>query len=150
MPLRFNCKFTEQNGKTQTPVLIHRTIMGSFERFMGILIEHFTGALPLWLSPIQAQVIPVGERHKKYAQSVAKKLKAENIRVSARIDNETVGKKIREGEMQKIPYLLIVGDREMKNETVGIRKRGKGDLGAIGLPEFIEQAKTEIKNKKKE
>jgi len=150
MPLRFDCKFTDQNGKTQTPVLIHRTIMGSFERFMGILIEHFAGALPLWLSPIQVQVIPVGERHKKYAQSVAKQLKVENIRVSARIDNETVGKKIRDGEMQKIPYLLIVGDREMKNETVGIRKRGKGDLGAIGLSDFIEQAKMEIVNKKKD
>jgi threonyl-tRNA synthetase len=148
MPLKFGCKFTDQNGEAQTPVLTHRTIMGSFERFMGILIEHFAGNLPLWLSPIQIQVIPVGERHKKYAESIAKELKKEDIRAFARIDNESVGKKIREGEMQRIPYLLIVGDREMQNKTIGIRERGKGDLGAIGLPDFLEQIKAEIKNKK--
>ncbi|MBU0546643.1 threonine--tRNA ligase [Patescibacteria group bacterium] len=147
-PKRFNLTYINKEGKEQNPVMVHRAILGSYERFLALIIEYFAGALPLWLSPVQVQVIPIGERHKKYAQSMVKELEAENIRASARIDNETVGKKIREGEMQKIPYLLIVGDREMKNETIGIRERGKGDLGAIGLSDFIEQIKIEIKDKK--
>ncbi len=147
MPLKFNCKYIDKNGKEKPPVLVHRTIMGSFERFMGILIEHYAGAFPVWLSPIQAQVIPVGETHKKYAAQVAEKLTGENIRVQARTDSETVGKKIREGEMQKIPYLLVVGDKEIKKKSVAVRTHGK-DLGVMTIDKFIAKIKKEVAEKK--
>jgi len=148
MPLKFNCQFIDNKGKSKTPVMIHRTIMGSFERFMGILIEHYAGAFPAWLAPEQAWVIPVGSDHRPYAQKIAEQLKAEGIRAEAKTDAETVGKKIREGEMQKIPYLLIVGDKEIKAKTVAVRKRGAGDKGAMSIDKFIGIIKKEVADKK--
>jgi len=131
MPLKFDCEYTDKKGKKKTPVMIHRTVVGSFERFMGILIEHYAGAMPLWLSPVQIQILPVGEKHKKYAREIRKLFKSENIRAEVREENQTIGKKIRNGELQKIPYLLIVGDKEIKSKSVSVRKRGRGDLGAV-------------------
>lgn len=147
MPLKFNCKYTDKNGKEKMPVMIHRTIMGSFERFMGILIEHYAGKFPTWLAPEQVWVIPVGEKHKKYAEQITEQLKQRNLRAVAKIEDETVGKKIRNGETQKIPYLLVVGDKELKTETVAVRKNNK-ELGSIKINKFIKDIKLEIENKK--
>lgn len=148
IPQRFNLKYTDNKGKLRIPVVIHRVIYGSLERFVGILIEHTIGAFPIWLSPVQAWVIPIALRHIPYAQKVFKALREEGFRVEFKDENETMGKKIREGEMQKIPYLLIVGDREEKSKTVSLRQRKKGDLGTVKLVEFIARIKKEIEEKK--
>lgn len=146
MPLKFDCKYIDKSGKEKSPVLIHRTIMGSFERFMGILIEHYAGVFPVWLSPIQAQVLPISEKHVKYAREVLGALKTEGIRATINDSSETVGKKIRAGEMQKIPYLLIVGDKETKAKTIAVRKRND-DLGEIKVEKFFDKIRKEIDNK---
>jgi len=133
--------------------MIHRALLGSIERFIGVLLEHYAGALPLWLAPEQIWVIPVGSRHKKYAYQVAEKIreisaKFVQIREIVKNENETVSKKIREGELQKIPYLLVVGDKEIKTKSVRVRERGKGDIGVMNLTKFIEKVKIKIENKK--
>ena len=148
MPQKFNCRYIDDQGKERQPVMIHRTIMGAFERFMGILIEHYAGAFPVWLAPEQVWILPIGSRHEEYAFKVADMLKAQNIRTKVSHENETIGKKIRAGEMQKIPYLLVVGDKEIEADSVAVRERGKGDLGAIKIEKFIEKIKEEIKEKK--
>ncbi|MBI4708737.1 MAG: threonine--tRNA ligase [Candidatus Portnoybacteria bacterium] len=147
-PERFELYYIDDKGKKQQPVMIHRTVLGSMERFVGVLVENFAGAFPLWLAPEQVWVLPIGSRHEEYALKVAEKIKAENIRVIVKSENETIGKKIREGEMQKIPYLLIVGDKEIESGSVAVRERNKGDLGPMKMEEFLEKIKTGIKNKK--
>ncbi|MDD5750291.1 MAG: threonine--tRNA ligase [Candidatus Pacebacteria bacterium] len=147
MPLKFDCQFIDNEGKPRTPVMIHRTIMGSFERFMGILIEHYAGAFPLWLSPVQAIILPIGQDHQKYGQEVLDMLKKNNIRATLNLDNETIGKKIREAEMQKIPYLLVVGDKEVQAKSVAVRERGAGDKGAMAIDELIDIIKKEVADK---
>ena len=147
MPERFALKYTDSDGKEKTPIMIHRALVGSPERFFGILIEHYAGAFPLWLAPVQVSVIPIGEKHLDYAKEVQKQLKENNIRVEIKDENETLGKKIRAAEMQKIPYLLIIGDREIAAKAVGVRARGKGDLGAMGTDAFLIKIKEEIKSK---
>jgi len=147
MPQRFKLTYIDSDGKEKTPVMIHRAIVGSPERFFGILIEHYAGAFPLWLSPVQAAVIPIAERHFAYAKEVQKQLKENNVRVELKDENETLGKKIRAAEMQKIPYLLIIGDREIEAKSVGVRARGKGDLGATKVDDFVNKIKEEIINK---
>ncbi|MBU2540094.1 threonine--tRNA ligase [Patescibacteria group bacterium] len=148
MPQRFGLKYVDSDGKDKTPVMIHRAIVGSPERFFGILIEHYAGSFPVWLSPIQAWVVPVGDNHKKYAKEICEKLLNEKIRAEIKDDNNTISKKIREGEIQKIPYLLIVGDKEIKSGSVAVRERKKGDVGMIKFAQFIEQIKKEIETKK--
>jgi threonyl-tRNA synthetase len=148
LPLRFNLEYIDKNGQKKTPVVIHRVIYGSLERFIGILIEHYAGAFPMWLAPEQVWVLPIGEKHFSYAKDLAEKLRAQNIRVVLKDENETIGKKIRAGEMQKIPYLLVVGDKEMEADSVAVRERGKGDLGAMKINKFIERIEEEIKDKK--
>ncbi len=148
IPKRFSLKYTDKDGKEKIPVVIHRVIYGSLERFIGILIEHFVGAFPVWLAPVQAQIIPVSQKFNKYAQQVEKELKEENIRVETNESDETLGKKIRNGELQKIPYLLIVGDKEEKTNSVALRDRKKGDLGPMKISKFIERIGEEIEKKK--
>lgn len=145
---RFNLNYRDKDGKDKPVYVIHRAPLGSHERFIAFLIEHFAGAFPSWLSPVQAWILPIGKAHKKYAARIAKELLAADIRAELKDQNETVGKKIREGENQKIPYLLIVGDKEMKNESVAVRKRAKGDLGAVKFKKFLAQIKEEIVKKK--
>lgn len=147
MPGRFNLKYIDSDGKEKTPIMIHRAIVGSPERFFGILIEHYAGAFPVWLSPIQAAVIPISEKHISYAKEIVEGLENNNIRVELKNENETLGKKIREAEMQKIPYLLILGDKEIEAKTISIRERGKGDTGAVKLETFLEKVLSEIKKK---
>lgn len=147
-PKKFNLSYTDKDGKEKNPVIVHRAILGSYERFLALIIEHFAGAFPLWLSPVQAVIIPISEKHDEYAKKIEKELKENNIRVELRAENETLGKKIRETEMQKIPYLLIVGDKEISSNTVSVRQRGKGDIGQMDLDKFLEKIKKEIAEKK--
>ena len=148
IPRKFNLKYTNKNGQEKIPVVIHRVIYGSLERFIGILLEHYAGALPVWLSPTQVQIIPVGQKFNKYGEKIKEELLKENIRIELNNDNETLGKKIREGELQKIPYLLIVGDKEIKSDSVAVRDRKKGDLGIMKTKKFIAQIKEEIEKRK--
>jgi len=135
LPEKFDISYIDQNGKKSRPYMIHRALLGSMERFVGVLIEHYAGALPFWLSPVQICVIPIADRHLEYAQKVKKELSS--FRVEINDAQETLGKKIREVEMQKIPYILVVGDKEIASGAVGVRKRGKGDLGIVNLANFI-------------
>lgn len=146
MPKRFNLRFVDQDGKQKEPVIIHRSSIGAIERTMAFLLEHYAGALPLWLSPEQIWIIPIGASHEKYAREIQRELNA--FRTVVKDENETVGRKIREGEMQKIPYLLIVGDKEIQSQTVAVRERGKGDTGSVGLAAFKERSARELAGKK--
>ncbi|MGB9743168.1 MAG: threonine--tRNA ligase [Minisyncoccales bacterium] len=139
LPERFDLTYIDQKGKKQKPYMIHRALLGSLERFIGVLLEHYAGALPFWLAPEQIWLIPVSQKNKKYAQEVAQKLLAVGLRIKIKDENETVAKKIREGEIQKIPYLLVVGNQEEKAKKVRVRERTKGDAGAISLSAFIKK-----------
>jgi threonyl-tRNA synthetase len=139
LPEKFKMNYVDDKGKKKVPYMIHRALLGSMERFMGVLIEHYAGAFPFWLSPEQIWIIPLGQGHIKYSQNIAKEL--ENFRVVIKDQKETVSKKIREGETQKIPYLLVVGDTEMKNKSIRVRERAKGDIGEIKLDQFIKKIK---------
>jgi len=139
MPRNFKLTYIDQKGRKKVPVAIHRVIYGSLERFIGIILEHYSGALPFWISPVQTWIIPIGSQHESYAQKVFKELEKEGLRVELKDENETVSKKIREGEIQKIPYLLVVGDKEKKKQTVRVRERGKGDIGEMKLSNFLKK-----------
>ena len=129
MPERFELTYMGADNQEHRPVMIHRALMGAFERFIGILIEHYAGEFPLWLAPVQARVLPIADRHLDYAREVAEQLRAEGMRVEVDDRTESVGKKIREGELQKVPYMLVVGDQEAADGTVAVRKHREGDLG---------------------
>ncbi|MBI3273768.1 MAG: threonine--tRNA ligase, partial [Candidatus Colwellbacteria bacterium] len=145
LPKQFNLSYIDERGKKQMPWVIHRAIFGSFERFIGILLEHFKGALPFWLAPVQAAVLTVTDNAREYAVIITHELKKNGIRALLDNRNETIGKKIREAEMQKIPYLLIIGEKEAMAKTVAVRERGKKPQGQMPLNEFIEQCvKNEI------
>lgn len=146
LPERFNLYYIDEKGKKKRPVIIHRAIFGSFERFIGVLIEHSAGNLPFWISPEQIWIIPIANRHKSYAKKIRQELETHNLRVVVKDEKATVSKRIREGEIQKVPYLLVVGDREMKKKEVNIRSKNK-DLGAIKLSKFLEKIKREVLKK---
>ena len=146
-PKRFELSYINEDSKKEEPVIIHRSSIGSIERTMALLIEKFAGAFPLWLSPVQVSIIPISEKHLEYAKKIKKELEKNNIRTELKDDNETLGKKIRETEMQKIPYLLILGDKEIQGQSVSVRQRSKGDTGAVALDKFIEKIQAEIRNK---
>ena len=147
VPKRFNLKYIDSDGKEKTPLCIHRAPLGTHERFIGFLIEHFAGAFPLWLSPVQAAVIPVSEKYDKYGEKLLAEFKENNIRTELDAANETLGKRIRAAELRKIPYILIIGEKEVQNKTVNVRhyKRGKGD--EIKIEELVEKITKEIKDK---
>jgi len=147
LPERFDMTYIDQKGKKQRPIMIHRALLGGIERFIGVLLEHYAGALPLWLAPVQIWIIPVGSRHEKYAKACGEQFSAAGLRINIKDENKTVSKKIREGELQKIPYLLVVGDKEMKLRAVRVRSKNK-DLGVMLLTKFIEKIKLEIEKKK--
>lgn len=149
MPERFDVTYVDKDGKFKRPVIIHRTVLGSIQRFTGILIEHFKGAFPLWLAPEQIWILPVSDKFLAFALKIREEMlqQNKNLRVQVREENETLGKKIREGETQKIPYLLIVGEKEQAQRTVSVRKRGKGNTGEMSLEQFLAQAQDEIEKK---
>lgn len=144
MPERFELEYVGADGSKHRPVMLHRAILGSIERFIGILIEHYGGAFPVWLAPVQTTIIPVSEKHLDYAVKVQEVLKSIGIRVKLDSRSEKVGFKIREAAMKKVPYMCIVGDAEIENETLAIRKRGTGDIGTLSLDEFSAIIKDEI------
>lgn len=147
LPKQFDVFYTDEDGQQKMPWVIHRAIFGSFERFIGVLLEHTGGNLPLWLSPIQVAVANINDEQLGYAGEVVNKLKAEGIRVEWYNQNETINKKIREAELQKIPYIAVVGTKESQAGSAAIRKRGKGDLGISTLDDFIKNLIKEISNK---
>ncbi len=148
MPERFDLTYVDENDERQRPVMIHRVLYGALERFIAILTEHYAGAFPTWLAPVQIQVIPVGDDYLPYANEVAHALFNDGLRVEVDRRNEKLGKKIREAQLQQIPYMLIVGSKERDSGTVSVRHRREGgDLGSLGLSEFAETIKKEIKQK---
>ncbi len=144
---RFNLYYTDKDNTEKPVIIIHRAIMGSFDRFMAFLIEKTCGNLPLWLSPVQTVILPISEKQNDYAEKILGELKKENIRAEIPDSNETLGKRIREAEIKKIPYILIVGDKEIAADSVSVRQRIKGDLGALKLEKLIEKLKKEISEK---
>jgi threonyl-tRNA synthetase len=129
LPTRFELEFIGEDGKAHQPVMVHRALLGSLERFFGVLIEHYGGAFPLWLAPLQAVVIPVTEKHQAYAREVGDTLRAQGVRVHVDDRNEKLGYRIREAQVQKVPYMLVVGDKEVAAANVSVRHRQAGDLG---------------------
>lgn len=147
MPERLGAHYIAEDNSKQVPVMLHRAILGSLERFIGILIEHYAGALPVWLSPVQAVLMNITDKQAEYVEKVAEKLKKQGIRVQIDLRNEKIGFKIREHTLQRIPYLLVVGDREMENAAVAVRKRGGEDLGAMPVDEFISHLQEDLKQR---
>lgn len=147
MPERFELEYTGEDGEKHRPVMIHRTCLGSIERFIGILIEHYAGAFPTWLAPVQVKILPITDRHLDYCRQLAEEYKEHGIRVEVDERNEKVGYKIREAQLNKIPYMLIVGDKEVEEGTVSVRARSQGDIGAMAADRFLELIKEEIEVK---
>ncbi len=144
---RFNLFYTDKDGTEKNVVIIHRAIMGSFERFFAFLVEKTCGNLPLWLAPIQARILAVSVKQKPYAEKLLAELQKNNIAAELAPTDETLGKRIREAELEKVPYVLVVGDKEEKNNSVAVRQRGRGDLGSQKLSDFLQKIRTEIENK---
>ena len=146
LPERFKLEYIGEDGKAHRPVVIHRAILGTLDRFMSFLIEETKGAFPIWISPVQVKILPITDRQHEYAEKIKETLKQKGIRVEIDDRNEKVGYKIREARLQKIPYMLIIGDKEIENNTIGIRTRKDGDIGQMKLGDFIEKIENEIKN----
>lgn len=147
LPGRFNLEYTGSDGEKHTPVMIHRVVFGSIERFIGVITEHFAGAFPIWLAPVQVKLLPIADRHHDYAFEIAKKLEAKGIRCEVDTRSEKTGYKIREAQLQKIPYMLLMGDKDIEGNCVSVRKRGEGDIGAMGVDEFVEMTAKQIESK---
>ena len=145
MPEKFDLTYIGEDGQKHRPVMVHRTCFGSIERFIGILIEHYAGAFPVWLAPVQVRIMPIAERHAAYAHQLSESLKKLDIRVEVDDRNEKIGYKIREGQVQKVPYMLVVGDKEVETGTVSLRKRGEGDKGSTDFNAFTDGLREEIR-----
>jgi len=144
LPERFNLQYAAEDGTLQRPVVVHRAMLGSLERFLGVLIEHTAGTLPIWLSPVQATIIPIADRHVPFGQEVVEKLRSAGVRAEVNDGNDRMGAKIRAAQGQKIPYMLVVGDREQEANKVAVRERSGGDLGAVDVDDFVAQILEEI------
>ncbi|WP_242455780.1 threonine--tRNA ligase [Dissulfurispira thermophila] len=147
-PERFDITYRGSDGKEHRPIMIHRALMGSLERFFGILIEHYAGAFPLWLSPLQVSVLTIAERHDDYAKDVYKKLRESDVRAEIVLENEKIGYKIRQATMRKIPYLVIIGDKEIADNNITVRKRNGENIGPFTIEQFIDIIKDEINTRK--
>ncbi|MGI8897723.1 MAG: threonine--tRNA ligase [Pyrinomonadaceae bacterium] len=141
LPQRFELEYIGEDNKAHRPVMVHRALFGSIERFFGVLIEHYAGAFPMWLAPVQVAVLPITDRINEYAERVAKELRTAGFRVESSLRSEKIGAKIRASQMQKVPFMLVLGDREMEQNQVAVRERAKGDIGVMSLPEFSEMAR---------
>jgi threonyl-tRNA synthetase len=141
LPERFQLEYIGEDNKPHRPVMVHRALFGSIERFFGVLIEHYAGAFPMWLAPVQVAVLPIADRLNEYAEKVARELRAAGFRVEANVRSETIGAKIRDAQLQKIPFMLVVGDRELQDRKVAVRERVKGDIGAMSLDDFKDLAR---------
>lgn len=137
IPMRFEAEYTGKDGNKHRPVVIHRVLFGSIERFIGILIEHYAGKFPLWLAPVQVKILPISDRYSRYAEEISVKLKRQGIRCEKDDRAEKIGYRIREAQLEKIPYMVIVGEKEAESGTISVRDRDHGDLGMIGTDDFI-------------
>lgn len=147
MPERFDLNYMDSDNRQKRPVMVHRAVFGSVERFYGILVEHYAGAFPLWLAPIQVRVLTISDRHASAAEEIIGQLKQEGIRVDSDLRNEKIGYKIREAETQKIPYILVIGDKEIETKQVAVRKHGRQDLGALSFDVVLDKIKQDIASK---
>ncbi|HMK19634.1 MAG TPA: threonine--tRNA ligase [Chitinophagaceae bacterium] len=147
---RFKLEFTNQDNKPETPLIIHRAPLGTHERFIGFLLEHYAGKFPVWLAPVQVKVLPISDKFLDYAKSVADKLKKSDIRAEVDDRNEKIGKKIRDTELMRVPYMLVVGEKEMNENKVAVRRQGKGDLGVKGVDDFVSEINIEFEERKAE
>ena len=147
LPERFELEYVGEDGQKHRPVMLHRVVLGSIERFIGVITEHFAGKFPLWLSPVQAVVLPISEHHHEYAQGVQDVLEEAGFRVECDLRNEKIGYKIREAQLQRTPYMIVVGDKEAAEGTISVRHRADGDLGSMDLPAFIANLKEEVESK---
>lgn len=147
LPMRFELEYTGADGEKHRPIMIHRVVFGSIERFIGILTEHFAGAFPIWLAPVQVELMPIADRHNEFTAKVAAELKKRGIRVEVDDRSEKIGFKIREAQLQKIPYMLIIGDKEVETENVSIRCRKRGDIGTMSVSDFCDMVEKEIREK---
>ena len=146
LPMRFNLAYIDKDGEKKTPVVLHRAVFGSLDRFMAFYLEETKGALPMWLAPVQVEVMTITDNQLEYAKEVVNKLKDLDIRAHLDDRNEKIGYKIREAQVNKVPYMIVIGDKEVEAKTVGVRHRKEGDLGAMSLDAFIEKALKQIKN----
>ena len=147
LPMRFELEYTGADGEKHRPIMIHRVVFGSIERFIGILTEHFAGAFPIWLAPVQVELMPIADRHNEFTSKVAAELKKRGIRVEVDGRSEKIGFKIREAQLQKIPYMLVIGDKEVETENVSIRCRKRGDIGTMSVADFCDMVEKEIREK---
>ncbi len=147
LPKNFDLSYVNDKGEKEQPIMLHRTMLGSVERFLGVLTEHFAGKFPIWISPVQVKIVPVSEKFGDYAKEVADKFISEGFRVELDNRDEKLGKKIRDGQLEKVPYVLVVGEKEMNDKTVSVRERDGGDLGAKSIDEVISQLKKEVEEK---
>jgi threonyl-tRNA synthetase len=144
LPERFDIAYVGEDGKEHRPYMVHRALLGSMERFVGVLIEHYGGAFPLWLAPVQAVIIPIADRHVEYARRIIDDFQAAGLRVVIDDRSERMQAKIRDAQLQKIPYMLVVGDREQEAEAVAVRRRDGSDLGALPFFQLIDEMKDEV------
>ena len=147
LPERFNVEYIGEDGQKHRTIMIHRACFGSMERFIGILTEHYAGAFPTWMAPVQVKVLPISEKHVKYANQLAKQMRHDYVRVEVDDRNEKIGYKIRQAQMEKVPYMLVVGDKEMEDNSVNVRKHGGDELGTVPFDEFFNSIKIEIKER---
>ena len=147
LPERFELEYTGEDGQKHRPVMVHRVVLGSVERFIGVITEHFAGAFPLWLAPEQVKILPISDKFHGYAEEVRQQLDMVGLRVSVDTRSEKIGYKIREAQLHKIPYMLVIGEKEVESGTVSVRKRGEGDIGAMSIADFIDSAKTDVAEK---
>jgi len=145
---KFKLSYTTQQNATEVPLIIHRAPLGTHERFIGFLLEHYAGKFPTWLAPLQVKILPISDKFMEYGQAVLEKLKKADIRAEIDDRNEKIGKKIRDTEMMKVPYMLVVGEKEMLEGKVSVRRQGKGDLGALPVTDVINGLKAEISERR--
>src|ERR1700748_137310 len=141
---RFNLEFTNKENQAENPLIIHRAPLGTHERFIGFLLEHYAGKFPLWLAPLQVKILPISDKFLDYAQNLLQSLKNADIRAEVDDRSEKIGKKIRDTELAKVPYMLVIGEKEMTEKKVAVRRHGKGDLGTKSIEEFVSEIKKEI------
>jgi len=147
LPERFQLEYIGEDNKPHRPVMVHRALFGSIERFFGVLIEHYAGAFPMWLAPVQVAALPITDRINEYAEKVASELRKAGLRVDVNVRSDKIGAKIRDAQLQKIPFMLVLGDREMEEDKVAVRERTKGDIGAMSLEDFREMATRLVKTR---
>mgnify|MGYP001054568380 CR=1 FL=1 len=147
LPDRFDMVYVGSDGREHRPYMVHRALLGSIERFFGLLIEHYGGAFPLWLAPVQAKIIPIADRHLAYAKTVQADIQAAGLRVELDDSSDRMNAKIRSAQLQKIPYMLIIGDREVAGQTVSVRLRTNENLGGVPLPDFLARARALINSR---